>query len=419
MAVNTITFGGVNSSSYGIYISGEGVFNAPVRDAEVISIPGRNGSFLLDNGRYENIEVTYPAFNTATDKATFIANIDAFRNAIASQKGYQRLEDTFHADEYRMASFIGGLEINPILYNDHTSQFEIVFNCKPQRWLKSGETAVSISNNGTITNPTLFDAHPLVQFKATGGGTLSLGTESITFLNSPVGVTPLSLTTGTTTASGYDPVEAVTINNTTVYNTGDPITLSGMSMETILKPATGYIIADGSLSNKSGLRGNLISATSSDNKKVLRAVITSDPATFTAGTSSTVTHTMTVSVHLIQSGTHSTSTGTITLAMTYNGSNQITIKWQMPTLTGITYSTKQSTASYTGVVDSSKNTITGDIYIDLDIGEAYKIENNNTVSLNNFVNLGGVLPALHSGTTTITYSNTFNTVKITPRWWKI
>ena len=34
---NSITFGGVNSADYGIYISGEGVFNAPKRDVEMIN----------------------------------------------------------------------------------------------------------------------------------------------------------------------------------------------------------------------------------------------------------------------------------------------------------------------------------------------------------------------------------------------
>ena len=75
-------------------------------------------------------------------------------------------------------------------------------------------------------------------------------------------------------------------------------------------------------------------------------------------------------------------------------------------------------AEYEGEVDSTKNTLDGvDIYIDLDIGEAYSIDaNNNVVSLNNFVNLGGELPLLPPGDTSISYTNISN-FKITPRWW--
>lgn len=148
MAVNSITFGGVNSADFGIYISGEGVFNAPKRDVEMIKIPGRNGEFALDNGRFENIEVTYPAFNFEPDDYdTFMQNLSDFRNAICAQRGYQRLTDTFHPDEYRMATYIGGLEIKPVKYNT-ASEFNIVFDCKPQRWLASGETAVTIGEWG-------------------------------------------------------------------------------------------------------------------------------------------------------------------------------------------------------------------------------------------------------------------------------
>lgn len=148
MAVNSITFGGVNSADFGIYISGEGVFNAPKRDVEMITIPGRNGAFALDNGRFENIEVTYPAFNfEPNDYDTFAQRLSDFRNAICAQRGYQRLEDTFHPDEYRMAAYIGGLDIKPIKYNT-ASEFDIVFDCKPQRWLKDGETAVTMGEWG-------------------------------------------------------------------------------------------------------------------------------------------------------------------------------------------------------------------------------------------------------------------------------
>lgn len=405
MAVNTITFGGVNSSSYGIYISGEGVFNAPVRDAEVISIPGRNGSFLLDNGRYENIEVTYPAFNTATDKATFIANIDAFRNAIASQKGYQRLEDTFHADEYRMASFIGGLEINPIRYNDHTSQFEIVFNCKPQRFLKSGETATSKANNSTISNSTLFDSHPLLEFTSNGSdGTINLGTQQIKVLNALLGMTDLDLSSQQSSTT----VDQITINNTNVYNTGNTITLKGVS-------ASGEWLYSAARINKvevtasSGLSAKHINA----GGKTFNTALESTETTFTAGTSQTVTKTITLTVTDIQ---NTQKTVAITLSLAYNGSTTITVTWSITTtLSLVSFNVNHS---YSGTVDSTKNTLTGTIYLDLDIGEAYKIDSGSTVSLNNFVNLGAELPVLPPGTTTITYTNVSN-FKVTPRWYKI
>lgn len=142
---NSITFGGINSADFGIYISGEGVFNAPQRDVEMISVPGRNGAIALDRGRFQNIEVTYPAFNYEADYDTFQQQLSDFRNAICAQKGYNRLSDTFHPDEYRMATYLSGLEVKPIKYNT-ASEFNIVFNCKPQRYLTSGEEEIDVTD---------------------------------------------------------------------------------------------------------------------------------------------------------------------------------------------------------------------------------------------------------------------------------
>lgn len=147
--INYIEFGGVKSSDYGIYVSGEGTFNAPERDVELIEIPGRNGDFSLDKGRFKNITVTYPAFNYETNLTDFRTRLSDFRNALKSKLGYQRLEDTFHPDEYRMATFVDMIDVNPVMYNT-ASTIELTFNCKPQRFLKSGEEEQTIGGWGEL-----------------------------------------------------------------------------------------------------------------------------------------------------------------------------------------------------------------------------------------------------------------------------
>lgn len=141
MADHKLIFGGADSSTYGIYISGEGVFNAPERAVEMISIPGRNGAIALDQGRFENIEVTYPAFNYEQGMSDFSSNLAGLRSALCSKSGYQRLTDTIHPDEFRLGVYRSGLEVTPVKYNT-ASDFNITFDCKPQRFLTSGETEV-------------------------------------------------------------------------------------------------------------------------------------------------------------------------------------------------------------------------------------------------------------------------------------
>ena len=93
-----LTFGDINSKDYGVYIEGQSAFNAPQRDVELIEIPGRNGAYVHDMGRYSNIEVTYPAGLFGHSESEFAEKISNFRNAICSKKGYQKLTDDYNPD---------------------------------------------------------------------------------------------------------------------------------------------------------------------------------------------------------------------------------------------------------------------------------------------------------------------------------
>lgn len=137
-----LEFDGVSSRTYGVYITGTAVYNAPERDVEMIAIPGRNGSFALDKGRFENIEVSYPAGIFADAESDFAEAVSDFRNFLCSRNGYVRLQDEYNPNEYRMAVYKSGLEVTPAQLK--VGEFNIVFECKPQRWLTSGESAVTV-----------------------------------------------------------------------------------------------------------------------------------------------------------------------------------------------------------------------------------------------------------------------------------
>ena len=145
---HTFTFNGVRAADYGIYVTDVNVFNSAARDVEYIEIPGRDGAFALDRGRFQNISVVYKCAMTQDTDEDFATAISEFRNAIASTKGYKRLEDDIHTDEYRMGVFSKGLEA-PTL-NTKTATFDVEFNCQPQRYLKSGEIPRTIG--GSVVN---------------------------------------------------------------------------------------------------------------------------------------------------------------------------------------------------------------------------------------------------------------------------
>lgn len=168
---NFLTFDGVDCRDFGVYISGQGTFSAPARAYEMQEIPGRNGALIGYDAHLENLELTYQAFVYAN----FRESIRGFRNFLLSRIGYKRLVDTYHPDEYRMACYVGPFE--PDVLNDNKAgSFALTFSCKPQRYLMSGENVITITSSGTIYNPTLFDAQPLMRIY--GSGTMYIGSES-------------------------------------------------------------------------------------------------------------------------------------------------------------------------------------------------------------------------------------------------
>ena len=222
---NYFTFAGADSRDFGVYISGSGTFSAPARAYEARVIPGRNGDLLGDEKRLENTELTYPAFMYAN----FRENLQAFRSFLLSQVGYKRLTDSYHPEEYRMACFTGPLDPE-VINNNRAGSFDVVFNCKPQRFLLSGEQTTVFTANGSISNPTLFDAQPLI--RVYGTGRVGIGDNAITIASNPlpyidIDCAMMDAFNGATNCNKYISIQN---NDFPVLSSGtNGITLSGVS----------------------------------------------------------------------------------------------------------------------------------------------------------------------------------------------
>ena len=174
--MNYLTFAGRSSYEFGVLISGDGTFSAPEKNVTTQAISGKNGDVVFDHGNFKNMPVKYPAFirENMPDK------VRDFLNYMASFSSYQRLEDTLHPYEYRMARFITNPSITTHGYKNRGGKFTLEFDCKPQRFLKDGETIVTFTANGKILNRTLYDAKPLLRIYGTGNGTVSIAGTIIT-----------------------------------------------------------------------------------------------------------------------------------------------------------------------------------------------------------------------------------------------
>lgn len=170
---NYVSFNNHALTDFGVYISGTGIYGSAERDYEEVEVPGRNGSVYLDNNRFKNVEVTYPAFILGGNFSSDIANLRAF---LGSSPGYHRLDDTYYPNEYRMAIYAGPFE--PEVHDSlEGASFDLTFICKPQRFLKSGDNAQNVSSGDTIYNPTYYTSKPLI--RVVGSGTITINSVSV------------------------------------------------------------------------------------------------------------------------------------------------------------------------------------------------------------------------------------------------
>lgn len=157
----------------GIVVSGEGTYNAPEYDYETQAVPGLNGDLIQDNGRYKNITVSYPAGITRD----FAKNAQAARAFLLGYGAkYRRIQDDYHPGLYRMGIYSGGIDFEMGFLN-RAGETTLAFNCKPQRFLLSGENPITMQSGQALYNAWM-PTKPLLL--VTGNGTLSVGGTSIT-----------------------------------------------------------------------------------------------------------------------------------------------------------------------------------------------------------------------------------------------
>lgn len=146
---------GRNLKEFGIYAFGNSIHDFPERVVEKISVPGRTGDLLIDKGKWENIDVEYSV--VLLDGA----NLDRLKSFLMTLNGYVRIESTFEPDYYRMGRFVGAS--SPKVHKE-AATVTLTFDCKPQKWLKSGEKYIELEDGEplTIQNPTPYATRPLL-----------------------------------------------------------------------------------------------------------------------------------------------------------------------------------------------------------------------------------------------------------------
>lgn len=160
----------------GIYVDASLSFNKPEKDVETYRVPGRNGDLVIDYDTWHNVLITFPCYI----KGNFDTAFDSLCQTLGALKGYHRIECSNDTTHFRLGRAIVPMTPDATAFNK-SGFFDLAFDCKPQRFLTSGETEVIKNASGTISNPTAFEARPMI--RVYGNGTVTVNGTAITLTN--------------------------------------------------------------------------------------------------------------------------------------------------------------------------------------------------------------------------------------------
>ena len=172
----SFTFNGVSSDNYKVTVEKCPSYPVAQRVVEHIQVPGRNGDLIRDTGAYGNVEQTYSIwFDGRNDSMQEAARSIALW--LNGSKGYCRLEDTYDSDVYRMAVMSNYTEYRN--FRNRLGRADVTFSCKPQRFLKTGETLTPVT--GLTLSNQYMDCYPI--YAVTGNGTVTVDGSTFTVTN--------------------------------------------------------------------------------------------------------------------------------------------------------------------------------------------------------------------------------------------
>lgn len=180
----------VNLKQFGVTCSASGLFVAPSRDIERVSIPGRNGDIIIDKGRFNNVDVPYECYisknfteNFARLKAFLLSA--SFSTVYDDEPNYLRIEDSYYPDCFRYGVLASEIVATPTPANKG-GRFELSFYCQPQIFLKSGETSI-VYNSQTSARTVVLNGQgglpSLPIIKATVDPSVTSSTKTVVKIN--------------------------------------------------------------------------------------------------------------------------------------------------------------------------------------------------------------------------------------------
>lgn len=167
----------VSSASLGLRLTAPVAIPASVRRADDIEVEGRAGTLTRFTG-WEDTEIDLDLAVPVRD------GLDQYRQAAHELTGASTIALIAEPGVYRKVKHCEVSELRRELSG--WGFFTARLTCQPFTYLTEGLNPVTLTASGTITNPGLLEADPIITVTGTGALSLTINT-SIYHVNSPAG----------------------------------------------------------------------------------------------------------------------------------------------------------------------------------------------------------------------------------------
>lgn len=178
MLKETFFLDGISAESVGIRLQNEITFSAPIPKVQKESVLGRNGDVIFESGTYENRTAKADCFCLEHNVQSVLNDVNSF---LFRKNGYRRLETKSDPEHFWLARINNGAQIAQRV--NLLAPFTIQFDCKPQKFLKSGEKPVAFTESSSLFNRTWNVAKPLIAVYGYGDGLLQINETVVKLFN--------------------------------------------------------------------------------------------------------------------------------------------------------------------------------------------------------------------------------------------
>jgi len=174
------TYKGIRSSDMGLQIDGNLTFEAPRRDMNLVSVAGRDGDVVMDNGRYESVTRTINC-RLKTTNENVESVINRIHNWLATDVNFHDFHWSGDSDFTYKAMVENPSRTQRVL--SKLARIALKFRIHPIKYLTSSLNEREVVSDTNIANQFSLSAKPIIRVVGNGNVVINIGSQILDLRN--------------------------------------------------------------------------------------------------------------------------------------------------------------------------------------------------------------------------------------------